>query len=262
MKLTKPSTAGNSIIGMGLTFRRFGIYLAILTIGLVLWTSPIFRGNWFAIIGYIAAGSIVAGETPTGRSMLGTAYGVVFKKPLKMVITDVTTVETIGHGIREVYNDPDVDAPLFKLHTGNVACVYTIMSGLNQWSESDDYVDQQVKLKALYNIFEEGESLLIVTKKDNDTGMLQLKDALDDYEDFEGDDLYQMSQRRKQLLTIAATSSVSRSVQQYAILIVKPRNIHRTRKALRQACRVIRPATKPADVLLAAMGFEGGVNCE
>lgn len=60
------------------------------------------------------------------------------------------------------------------------------------------------------------------------------------------------------LLESAGTLAAGRSIQQYAILLVKPKNVNRTVTALRKCCKTIRPATHPLDVLFAAMGFEGG----
>lgn len=262
MRITKPATFGNTPIAMGISFRRFALYIGVGVIGFFLLKSPLFSGNWLAIAGYLALAFLIVGETPTGRGMLVNAYGTVFKKPLKMAVAPEMTVTTFGHGIREIKWRKDLDVPTMTHMTGNVLMVYTVTSELNDWTSPAQLEHYFSRLNALFNILEEGESYSVVVKKDNDTGMMQLREMLDEQENFTGGDLEKMSNRRKHLLETVATSDVSRSVQQHVILNVKEKNAVRVRKVLFNTARIIRPATNPGDILLAAMGFEGGDYCE
>lgn len=261
MQITKQSGFGNTSIVGTVTIRRAATLILVVGVGLLLLKTPLFRWNWFAIGAYVAFASIVLGQTPTGRNILTNLYGIVFKKPPRMIITDDMSVTTVGHGIREVRLDvPEVDAIPFQLaSTKNYALVYHITSGINYWSSELDKLQQARSAKSLFNILEGGESLIIVEKQDNDTGMLKLRETLLEREDFEGDDLKRMSQKRAHLLHEAGTSDLGRSIQQYAVLLVKPKNVNRVTKALRNMSRITRPATNPADVLFSLMGFEGGV---
>ena len=262
MKLSKQSTFGNTAIAGNITYRMALNYIVVIGVGGLLFLSPVFRWNWLAMFAYIALASIIIGQTPTQRSLMTNIYGILFKKQKPMVVTDLATTNTIGHGIREVIQEPDVDVVAFKLGTGNYALVYNITSGINYWSSEDEYLRQAVHVKNLFNVFEGGEGFMIITKHDSDTGMLKLEKALEEADIIDGDDYLRMSLRRRDLLHRAATSNVSRSVQQYGVLFIKPKNIKRTTSALKRATRVIRAATNPGDVLLSAMGFEGGVEQE
>ena len=57
---------------------------------------------------------------------------------------------------------------------------------------------------------------------------------------------------------LLAPAAVDLAREQYAVLLVKPKNVNRTVTALRKCCKTMRPATHPLDVLFAAMGYEGG----
>ena len=258
MKLTQPSTFGNTPVVGNVTYRDVGVYGLAIGVGALLFMSPVFKFNWFAIMGYIALVSILLGKTPTTRSMLRHLYGIVFKKPIRMVVSDQATTTTFGHGYRNAVKTDDMDTYGILDMNGNYAMVYSVTSDLNQWSGESDYQHQAVKMKRLFNILDGGEGLDVITKKDSDTGMRQLKESLDERENFEGEDFEALSRRRKNLLMAAATSNEGRSVQQYVILRVKPKNVRRSVKALRGTARLIRPAESPVDVLLAAMGFESG----
>lgn len=262
MKLTKPATFGNTQLAFNISFRKAGLLVIIFMFGLILWRSPLFAGNIFAIIGYIAVAVIIVGETPTHRGMLTNAYGVLFRKPLKMAMTQETTMDTFGHGISEVEHIEGIEVPLFKTGGGFVFLVYTVTSGINWWSNEHEYEWLHQKMNILFNIFEEGETWTLVTKTDNDTGMAQLIDMLEECEQWEGDDFARMSEHRKGFLHSVVNGSNAKSQQQHVILMVKRKNIQRTVNAMKDACRIVRPATNPGDILLAAMGFEGGQYCE
>ena len=259
MKLTKSSGFGNTSIVGNITYRMVGTYGVTIALAVVLFTTPLFRWNIPAIIAYIALASIVIGQTPTQRAIMWNLYGIVLKRPVRQVVSDVTTTDRLGHGVKQVVFEDDLEVPAFKMMDGNYALVYNVTSSITQWSDVDEYRRQAARVKTLFNILEGGEGLQIITKHDSDTGMLQLAKHLKENESFEGSDLQALSDKRRQLLHNVATQDVGRSVQQYAVLKVKPRNLNRTRKALNNASRVITPATNPADVLLSAMGLEAGV---
>lgn len=257
MKITQQSNFGNTPVFANVTYRDIGVYFTTGAIGIVLFFSPVFKYNWIAIIGYIALVSVLLGKTPTGRSMALNIYGIVFKKPIRMVVSSLATTNTIGHGIRQIEKESDMDTYGIKLMSGNYAFVYVATSNITNWSTVDDYETQALNVKKLFNVMEGGEGLDIVVKHDSDTGMMALKKTLDRTEKFEGDDLKAMSERRKGLLVAAGTSDVGRSVQQYLILKVKPKNFKRCHKALQGTARLIRPAEYPVDIILSTMGLEG-----
>lgn len=259
MRITQPSHFGNTPIVGNVTYKDAFVYIGSLVLGVLLFLTPMFRFNWLAIIGYIAVVSILTGRTPTGRSMANNLYGIVFKKPIKMVVSSEATINTLGHGVRTIEKEPDMDTYGVKLHDGNYALVYVVTSGINNWSGVEDYEKQALRVKKLFNVLEGGEGLEIVVKPDSDTGMMALKQMLEERENYEGDDFERMSLKRRRLLETAATSSIGRSIQQYAVLRVKPKNVRRCVKALRGTARLIRPAEYPVDVILAAMGLEGGL---
>lgn len=261
MQVTGQGGFGNTTIVGGITIRMAGTLILAILIGWVLWKSPLFKNNWPAILAYAAVCNILLGHTPTGRNILTNIYGIVFKKPANMLVTEDMTANTIGHGISEAdYGNTSVDVVPFRMTgTKNYALVYNITSGIGYWSTEEEKVAQARAVKSLYNILEGGESLMVVEKQDNDTGMLKLKSYLEEKQDFEGEDLAAMARKRSQLLYNAGTSDAGRSIQQYAILLVKPKNVNRTVAALKKTSRITRPATNPLDVLFAVMGFEGGV---
>lgn len=262
MQVTKQGGFGNTTIVGSVTIRTAMTLALAVFFGWVLWQSPLFKGNWLALSAYCALANLVLGHTPTGRNLLTNLYGIVFKKPSNMLVTEEMTSNTIGHGILEAdIQNTGLDAVPFRMAgTRNYALVYNITSSIGYWSTEEEKVAQARAVKSLYNILEGGESLMLVEKQDNDTGMLRLKSYLEEHERHEGDDLARMSRRRGELLYNAGTSDAGRSIQQYAILMVKPKNVGRTVTALKKTSRITRPATNPADVLFAAMGFEGG--CE
>lgn len=260
MQCVKTSGFGNTMI-IGSISIRMAATLVIAVLGAVaLWQTDLFHANWVAFAAYAALANMLLGHTPTGRNMLTNIYGIVFKRPANMTVTEDMAVNTIGHGIIEADTvSQGMDVIPFKMAgTKNFALVYSITSGIGYWSSDDDKLDQARAVKSLYNILEGGESLILIEKQDNDTGMLALKNYLEENEQFEGDDFAAMSKRRMGLLESAGTLEVGRSIQQYAVLLVKPKNVNRTTTALRKCCKTIRPATNPLDVLFAAMGFEGG----
>ncbi len=265
MQVTKQSSFGNTTVIGAITIRMMGTLLLAIGIGILLWKTALFHKNWPALLAYVAFANIVLGHTPTGRNLLTNLYGIVFKKPVHMMVTEEMTTNTLGHGISEAdIGNTKLDAVPFRMAgTRNYALVYNITSNIGYWSSEEEKVIQARAVKSLFNILEGGESLLIVEKQDNDTGMLRLKSYLEEREQFEGDDFAAMSRRRSQLLYNAGTSDAGRSIQQYAVLLVKPKNVNRCITALKKTSRITRPATNPADVLLSIMGFEGGVEwCE
>lgn len=260
MQCVKTSGFGNTMILGSISIRMMAtIVLAVLG-AIALWHTEVFHANWIALAGYAAFVNILLGHTPTGRNMLTNIYGIVFKSPANMMVTKDMTVNTIGHGIIEAdIVSQGLDVVPFKMAgTKNFALVYSVTSGIGYWSTEDDKIEQARAIKSLYNILEGGESLVLVEKQDNDTGMLALHDYIKENEEFEGSDFEMLSERRLALLESAGTQAAGRSIQQYAILLVKPKNVNRTVTALRKGCKTIRPATNPLDVLFAAMGFEGG----
>ena len=261
MQVTKQGGFGNTTIVGSVTIRAAATFVLAIAVGWGLWQSPVFKGNWPAILAYAAFANILLGHTPTGRNILTNIYGIVFKKPANMLVTEEMTTTTIGHGISEADpGDPNLDAVPFRMAgTKNYALVYSITSGIGYWSTEEEKVAQARTVKSLYNILEGGESLMLVEKQDNDTGMLKLKSYLEERERFTGDDFAAMARKRGQLLHNAGTSDAGRSIQQYAILMVKPKNVNRTVSALKKTSRITRPAANPADILFTAMGFEGGV---
>lgn len=258
MKVTKQTSFSNTAMVGNITYRMVGTYGVAIVAGVLLFMTPLFRWNWPAMIAYVAFALILVGQTPTHRTVLLNLWGLLFKRPVKMVVSDMATTDTLGHGIKDVVFLDDVDAPAFKTYTNHYLFVYNITSGMTQWSTDEDYEKQATRLKGLFNIMEGTESLMIVTKQDADTGMLQLEKALEESESFEGDDLATLANNRRTLLHRVATQDVGRSVQQYAILKVKPKNTNRCTKALKKAARIITPASHPVDVLLSAMGLEAG----
>ena len=259
MKLTKSSGFGNTAIVGNVTYRMVGTYGVTIALGIFLFMTPLFKWNIPAMIAYIALASIVIGQTPTQRTIMTNLYGILLKKPVRQVVSVDITLDRLGHGIRKIVFEDDLDVPAFKMFTGEYALVYNVTSNITQWSNRDDYELQAQNMKRLFNILEGGEGFQIITKQDADTGMMQLARHLEENEQYEGADLEAMSRKRRNLLRSVATESVGRSVQQYAVLKVKPNNVHRTRKALFEASRVISPATNPVDILLSAMGLEAGV---
>ena len=261
MRITKPTAAGNTTAAFGISWRKLTTGILVYGFGIYLCTTPLFIWNWLAIIGYFVLASILIGETPTMRSMFTNAYGVVFKKPIKMVVSDMATINTIGHGIKEIEYLPDHDIFAARLTTGHYALVYVVTSTINRWSTPDEYHEQAMKLKILFGTMDGTEGLSLVMKEDADTGMMQLKRYIQEREiEFgeDDDDLRRLSNQRQQLLHLAATSEEARSVQQYAILKVRPKNVNRVVNELHNTARLIRPAKNPLDVILATMGFEGG----
>lgn len=260
MRVTGQGGFGNTTIVGTITIRMAATLLLSILIGIGLWQLPLFKSNWPAICAYAAFANIILGHTPTGRNLLTNLYGIVFKKPANMMVTEEMTVTTMGHGISEVdYNNPNLDVAAFRMAgTKNYALVYNITSSIGYWSTDEEKVKQARNVKSLFNMLEGGEGLVIVEKQDNDTGMLKLKTHLESKERIDSEDLEKLAKKRSQLLYNAGTSQAGVSVQQYAILLVKPKNVNRIVTALKKCSRVTRPATNPADVLFAAMGFEGG----
>lgn len=260
MQCVKTSGFGNTMI-IGTVSIRMAATLVLAVLGAVaLWQTEIFHANWIALAAYAAFVNVLLGHTPTGRNLLTNIYGIVFKHAANMMVTEDMAVNTVGHGITEAdILSQGLDVVPFRMAgTKNFALVYSVTSGIGYWSSDEDKIDQARLVKSLYNILEGGESLVLVEKQDNDTGMLALHDYIQEHEKFEGGDFAALSERRLGLLESAGTLVAGRSIQQYAILLVKPKNVNRTATALRKCCKTIRPATNPLDVLFAAMGFEGG----
>ena len=262
MRLSQSTNWSNTTIVGNVTYRDVGAYGISIALGIALFVTPLFKWNWPAMIAYVAFVSIIVGRTPTRRTVLLNLYNILFKKKVRMVVSDLTTNTTIGHGIREVIIDQDIDMPIFKMNDGHYCYVYNITSGINRWSTINDYETQAIMVKKIFKVFEGGEQLFIVTKNDMDTGMLQLRDALAKDSNFDPEkdpDIANMAQTRLTLLERVATQENGRSVQQYAILKIKKKNFNRCFKALQHSCRLIRPASNPIDIMLSAMGLEGGI---
>lgn len=265
MRITKQSGFGNTSLFGTITIRHtLTVGLAIL-FGFLLIRTPLINmgfASFFAMLAYVAIVSVVMGMTPTGRNILTNIYGVLLGKKVNMLVTEDMTTNTVGHGISEVIIDePEIgDMKAFRMSsTKNIALVYSITSGINRWSTEDEKAKEIIRIKNLFNILEGGESVSIVHKQNNDTGMLQLRDSLLERENFEGDDLVKMSQKRSRLLHAAGTRAEGRSIQQYAVLMIKPRNIVNATKHMHNASRLISPASNPAGILFSMMGYEGGV---
>lgn len=197
MQVTKQGGFGNTAIVGTVTIRMAATLVLAILGAVLLWQTSLFESNWIALIAYAAFANIVLGHTPTGRNLLTNLYGIVFKKPANMLVTEEMTTTTFGHGISNVdVTDPNVDTVPFRLSaTKMVALVYNITSGIGYWSTEEEKVTQARNVKSLYNILEGGESLMIVEKQDNDTGMLKLREYLESQETYEGDDLAQMAKK-------------------------------------------------------------------
>lgn len=260
MQCVKTGGFGNTMILGSISIRMAATILLAAAGAVVLWQTELFHANWVALAAYAALVNLVLGHTPTGRNMLTNIYGIVFRKPASMMVTKDMAVNTIGHGISEADTlTQGLDVIPFRMAgTKNYALVYSVTSGIGYWSSDEDKMEQARAVKSLYNILEGGESLVLIEKQDDDTGMLALHDYLAENEEFEGDDFRALSDRRLGLLESAGTLAAGRSIQQYAVLLVKPKNVNRTVTALRKCCKTIRPAARPLDVLFAGMGFEGG----
>lgn len=260
MQCVKTGGFANTMIIGSVSIRMAATLILAVLGAIALWHTEIFHANWIALAAYAAFVNLFLGHTPTGRNMLTNIYGIVFKSPANMMVTKDMAVNTIGHGITEADTlSQGLDVIPFKMAgTKNFALVYSVTSGIGYWSTDEDKIEQARAVKSLYNIMEGGESLVLMEKQDNDTGMLALHDYIEENEEFEGDDFAALSQRRLGLLESAGTLAAGRSIQQYAILLVKPKNVNRTVTALRKCCKTIRPATHPLDVLFGGMGFEGG----
>lgn len=261
VKLSQSSNFANTTMVANITYRDIGTYGISIIIGVLLFMTPLFQWNWLAMLSYVFFASILVGRTPTKRTILLNLYNILLKKKVRMAVTELSTVTTIGHGIKEVIFDRDLGMPAFKMYDGHVCYVFNITSGINRWSDSNAYHEQALGIKKIFNVFEPGEQLFIVTKNDQDTGMLRLEDVLRRRSNFKrenNDDLVAMEERRLQLLHRVATWTDGRSVQQYGILKIKYKNLSRCYKALKNACRIVRPATNPGDIMLSMMGLEGG----
>lgn len=261
LTLVKSGGFSNTCLIGTFTIRNLLTLILSVGIGFFLWKTPLFGRNWLAMLAYVAFCSLLFGTTPTGRNVLLHLYGILVRRPIHMLVHDQMTATTFRHGIAEVETDkPEIDAVPFRLaHTKQYALVYHITSGIGRWSSEGEKLREAGLIKSLFNILEGGESLMIALKQDSDTGMLKLKDMLKEQEKFEGDDLLALSKKREDLLQRAGTTAAGRSVQQYAILLVKPKNVHRVTQALKKCSRRTRPAEHPADVLLSVMGFEAGI---
>lgn len=262
MKITKQLRWYDIPFMGNFTAKRVGFLFLFIGIGIMLMFTAVFRFNWLALLAYVLFVLLLADRTPTGRSMLLNLYGIIFRKPVKMVVTNHSTLNTIGHGIKFIETIDGVDAPAIGMIDGNVKLVYVVTSGINQWSTREDYIEQALGIKALYNIFDGSEGCSIIRKEDLDTGMLQLKEYFEYVENYEGEDLERMSKKRRSLLEVAGTNTVGSSTQQYFILTVKKKNAKRCVAALKKSMRICRPASYPVDIILAAQAFEGGLGID
>ena len=101
MQVVKQGGFGNTTIVGSITIRTAATLVLAILIGWGLWQSPVFAKNWPTILAYVAFANIVLGHTPTGRNILTNLYGIVFKKPANMLVTEDMTTTTIGHGDRK-----------------------------------------------------------------------------------------------------------------------------------------------------------------
>lgn len=256
MKIVKQNGFGGTTFAGGVTYRQVFLYGAMIILAFLLFRMPLFEYNLFAMIAYFGFAMLVIGMTPTKRPSVSNIYGILFRKPTRMVITELSTVKVFGHGVKEVILRDDLPAPAFRLSSNDLAFVYHVTSHINYWSQRDDYEKFALEMKSAFNIMEAGERIHIVMKKDSDTSMHKLRDYLLDHESWQGDDYQRMSERRARLLTTVGGSSIAQNTQQYLIVIVKPKNVSRVTEAIRKTARLIQPATYPGDVLLAASGFD------
>ena len=102
MKITRQSSFANTAVVGNVTYRMVGTYGVAIGVGILLFMTPLFQWNIPAIIAYIALASIVVGQTPTHRTILTNVYGILLKKPVKMVVSDLSTLNTLGHGIKVI----------------------------------------------------------------------------------------------------------------------------------------------------------------
>lgn len=263
MRCVKTSGFGNTMVVGSISIRMAATVVIGLLGGIALWNTELFHANWIALLAYAAFINLLLGHTPTGRNLLTNIYGIVFKRPANMTVTEDLTIDAIGHGITEAdtLSQGSGVIPFRMAGTKNFILVYAVTSSIGYWSSDEDKIGQARLVKSLYNILEDGEALYIVEKQDNDTGMLALKSHLEEEakkHQPEGEDFEALAARRIGLLSAAGTKAAARSIQQYAILSVKPKNVNRTVTALKKCCKTIRPAAYPLDVLFACMGFEGG----
>ena len=261
MRLVKSSNLANTPVFKSITWRQFVVWVLVVVVGVGLWSTPLFNWYWFAMIAYVAFVFILVGQTPTRRSNIRHLYGIVFKKPFNSVITDQATTTTIYHQIKEVRLQDRMDEPVFLMQDGHVSLVYNITSGISRWSDYEDFERQGQVMKVLFNNLDPHERLFLILKNDSDTGMLQLAEELKSRENFKGEDLQALSDLRLSFLLNAGDEGKARTLQQYAVLQVKEGNIARAYARLEDTARIIRPASKPLDILLSAMGLEGGIDC-
>ena len=177
MKITQQYNPGNTPLFGNVTYRDVAVYALSAGVGALLFFTPLFKFNWVAIIGYVALVSVLLGKTPTGRSMATNIYGIVFRSPTRMVVTSLATINTLGHGVRNIDIEPDMDTVGIRMASGNYALVYVVTSGITNWSTTSDYQAQAIRMKKLFNVLEGGEGLSIVVKHDSDTGMISYTDA-------------------------------------------------------------------------------------
>ena len=173
MQCVKTGGFGNTMIIGSITIRMAATLILAVVGAVGLWHTEIFHANWIALAAYAAFVNILLGHTPTGRNLLTNIYGIVFKQPANMMVTQDMAINTIGHGISEADTmSQGMDVIPFKMAgTKQFALVYAVTSNIGYWSTDDDRIDQARAVKSLYNILEGGESLVLMEKQDNDTGM-------------------------------------------------------------------------------------------
>lgn len=259
MRLVKSSNLANTPVFKTITWRQFVVWVIVIVAGIGLWVTPLFNWNLFAMLAYAALVFLLVGQTPTHRSIIRHMYGIVFKKPIRTVVSDQSTTTTVSHSIKEVRLQDRINEPVFLMNDGHVSLVYNVTSGINKWSNDLDKKRQTELMRVLFNNLDPHERLFLILKNDSDTGMLQLAEELKLRENFEGDDLQKQSDIRQSLLMNAGDEGSTQTLQQYAVLQVKEGNISRAYDRLKDTARIIRPASKPLDILLSAMGLEGGI---
>ena len=213
------------------------------------------------IVGYAALASIVIGETPTKRNTLTNVYGIVARKPLRKVVTDYATVNTIGNGIAEVLTVEGINMPILRTHNGYYVLIYTVTSHIGNWASMEELLAQSDDMQTVFTAMRPGERLQIVIAEDVDTGLLALADNHRKNDVITSPELEALSQRRITSIDTKADGQ-ARSYQQNVMLYVNPDNVRVVVQSLRECTRTMRPANNPVDVWLTASGFEGGVRVD
>ena len=261
MWITRKYGFGNATFIGDWTYRTIANYLLVILGAWFIFRMPVFAWNWLVIVGYAALASIVIGETPTKRNTLTNVYGIVARKPLRKVVTDYATVNTIGNGIAEVLTVEGINMPILRTHNGYYVLIYTVTSHIGNWASMEELLAQSDDMQTVFTAMRPGERLQIVIAEDVDTGLLALADNHRKNDVITSPELESLSQRRITSIDTKADGQ-ARSYQQNVMLYVNPDNVRVVVQSLRECTRTMRPANNPVDVWLTASGFEGGVRVD